>query len=99
VASLPLLVIGALIAGVGQGMSFRAGLASIGEVSPPDQRGAISSAFFVALYVGISLPVVGLGLLSTTTGLVPAGLVFIAMVGLLAGVVLVLLVRSGRRTR
>jgi MFS family permease len=99
VASLPLLVIGALIAGVGQGMSFRAGLASIGEVSPPDQRGAISSAFFVALYVGISLPVVGFGLLSTTTGLVPAGLVFIAMVGVLAAVVLVLLVRSGRRTR
>ena len=95
--SLLLLVLGALIAGVGQGMSFRAGLASIGEASPPDQRGAISSAFFVALYVGISLPVVGFGLLSTATGLVPAGLVFTAMVGVLAAVVLVLLVRSGRR--
>lgn len=97
-ASLSLLVAGALVAGIGQGMSFRAGLASIGEASPPDQRGAISSAFFVALYVGISLPVVGFGLLSTATGLVPAGLVFTAMVGVLAAVVLVLLVRSGRRT-
>jgi MFS family permease len=95
-ASLPLLVIGALVAGVGQGLSFRAGLASIGEASPPDQRGAISSAFFVALYVGISLPVVGFGSLSTAAGLVTAGLVFTAMVGLLAAVVLVLLVRSQR---
>jgi MFS family permease len=97
-ASLPLLVIGALVAGFGQGMSFRAGLASIGEASPPDQRGAISSTFFVVLYVGISLPVVGFGLLSTATGLVPAGLVFTAMVGVLAAVVLVLLVRSSDRT-
>ena len=97
-ASLALLVLGALIAGVGQGMSFRAGLASIGEASPPDQRGALSSAFFVALYIGISLPVVGFGLLSSATGLVPAGLVFTAMVGVLAAVVLVLLVRSGRRS-
>lgn len=97
--SLPMLVVGGVIAGIGQGLALRAGLGSVGEASPPDQRGAISSAFFVALYVGISLPIVGFGLLSTATGLVPAGLVFTTLVGVLALLVLVLLGRVRDRAR
>ena len=93
-ASLPVLVVGALVAGAGQGLAFRAGLGSVGEASPAESRGAISSAYFVVLYVGISVPVVGVGLLATWLGLVPAGVVFAVLVGLLAGVVLLLLRRG-----
>lgn len=92
--SLPLLAVCGLVAGAGQGLTFRAGLGSVGEASPADQRGAISSAFFVVLYVGISVPVVGVGLLATTSGLVTAGVLFAALVGLLALAVLVLLGRG-----
>ena len=95
VSSLPLLVTGGLVAGLGQGLSFRAGLGSVTEVSPADQRGGIASAFFVALYVGIAIPVVGEGLMATAFGLVPAGVVFAALVGLLALIVLRLLARRG----
>jgi MFS family permease len=95
--SLALLVVGGVVAGVGQGLTFRTGLGSVGEASPADQRGEISSAYFVALYVGISIPVVGFGLLATATGLVPAGIVFTGLVGVLAAVVLVLLVRDPER--
>ena len=94
-ASLLLLALCGLVAGVGQGLTFRAGLGSVGEASPADQRGAISSAFFVVLYIGISVPVVGVGLLATTAGLVTAGVLFAALVGLLALAVLVLLGRAG----
>ena len=94
-ASLALLTLCGLVAGVGQGLTFRAGLGSVGEASPADQRGAISSAFFVVLYIGISVPVVGVGLLATTAGLVTAGVLFAALVGLLALAVLVLLGRAG----
>ncbi len=93
-ASLPVLVLGALVAGAGQGLAFRAGLGSVGEASPAKSRGAISSAYFVVLYLGISVPVVGVGLLATWLGLVPAGVVFAVLVGLLAGAVLLLLRRS-----
>ncbi len=93
-ASLALLALCGLVAGIGQGLTFRAGLGSVGEASPADQRGAISSAFFVVLYIGISVPVVGVGLLATTAGLVTAGVLFAALVGLLALAVLVLLGRA-----
>jgi MFS family permease len=93
-ASLTLLLVGGVIAGAGQGLSFRAGLGSVTEASPVDQRGAISSAYFVSLYVGIAVPVIGEGVAVTLLGLVRAGVLFSCLVGLLAAVVLVLLVRS-----
>jgi MFS family permease len=93
-ASLPLLVAGAVVAGLGQGMSFRAGLAAVSEAVSPDKRGAVTSTLFVTLYVGISIPVIGEGALASGIGLVAAGGVFAALVGLLAATALVLLVRG-----
>lgn len=95
-ASLALLVAGGVVAGLGQGLSFRAGLGSVTEATAPDQRGEVSSAFFVSLYVGIALPVVGEGVAATFLGLVPAGILFSVVVGLLALVALLLLLRSSR---
>lgn len=83
-ASLPLLVLGAVVAGAGQGLSFRAGVTDVGRSSPPDQRAEVTSALFVVLYVAISIPVVGVGALSVAAGLRTAGLVFSCCVALLA---------------
>lgn len=92
--SLPVLVLGGIVAGLGQGLSFRAGLGAVTSASPPEMRGRIASAYFVFLYVGIALPVVGEGVAATAFGLVTAGLLFSALVGVLALVALVLLRRS-----
>ncbi|SHF62328.1 Predicted arabinose efflux permease, MFS family [Jatrophihabitans endophyticus] len=91
---LVLLVAGALVAGYGQGLSFRAGLGSVAGASPADERGAITSTFFVVLYVGIAVPVIGEGALAAGVGLVPAGLVFAGLVAALAATALVLVVRA-----
>jgi MFS family permease len=88
-SSLELLVVGGVVAGLGQGASFRHGLAAINAASPPQQRGEVASAFFVLMYVGISVPVVGVGLLAQAAGLRTAGLVFVAVVAVLAAVVLI----------
>ena len=93
---LALLIVGGVVAGFGQGMSFRAGLVSVTAVSPPEKRAEISSAFFVALYVGIAIPVVGVGVAATVWGLVPAGVAFSVLVGSLAVIVLLLLVKGSR---
>jgi MFS family permease len=92
--STALLVVGGVIAGFGQGLSFRAGLGAVGAAAPPERRSEVSSSFFVVAYVAISIPVVGEGLLAEVTTLRAAGLVFAAAVAVLAAVVLVLL---GRR--
>ncbi|MDD7964926.1 MFS transporter [Actinomycetospora lemnae] len=92
-ASLALLVAGAAVAGVGQGMSFRAGLGAVNAGSPPERRSEVASSFFLVLYVGISLPVIGEGVASAAFGLVTAGVVFagiVALLGLVAFVSLLL---------
>jgi MFS family permease len=95
-ASLALLVVGAVIAGLGQGLSFRAALGSVADATPDAQRGEVTSTFFVALYIGISLPVIGEGALAGGTSLVTAGVVFAALVAALSLLCLGLLVRASR---
>jgi MFS family permease len=97
VPSLAVLIVGAAIAGVGQGMSFRAGLGSVTGVSPPDKRGEITSSYFVVLFVGISIPVIGVGAAAKAFGLVASSTVFAALVAILATVALLLLARTGRQ--
>jgi MFS family permease len=93
-SSLALLIIGAMIAGGGQGLSFRAGLTGLTASSPPERRAEVASSFFVVAYFAISVPVIGEGLLAQLSGLRSAGLVFAAVVAALSAVALVLLARS-----
>ncbi|GAA5177469.1 MULTISPECIES: MFS transporter [Halomonadaceae] len=92
-ATMGLFLGGALIAGFGQGIGFRAGLGAIAAASPADQRGSVTSTFFVIAYVALSIPVVGIGLVSRSIGLAPTGVGFAGFVALLSGVALVLLLR------
>ena len=45
--SLALFITGAVIAGMGQGISFRAGMGAIASASPTTEKAAVTSAFFV----------------------------------------------------
>jgi MFS family permease len=96
-SSLALLVLGGVIAGFGQGLSFRAGMTAVNERSPAAERGAVASSFFIVMYVAISLPVIGEGVLAQEIGLRAAGLTFAALVAALSAVVLILPARSDRR--
>ncbi|MFD2416054.1 MFS transporter [Amycolatopsis pigmentata] len=96
-ASLPLLVTGAVIAGLAQGMGFRAGLTAVTVSAPAGRRAEITSTFFVVLYLGLIIPVIGEGAAARAVGLVSSGIVFAGGVAVLAIVVLALLIR-GRDT-
>lgn len=80
---LALVVASAVVGGVGQGMAFRGALSAVAAASPPDRRAAVISMLFVVAYTGISLPVIGVGLLVGPIGLEGAGLVFIACMAVL----------------
>jgi MFS family permease len=96
VSSLALLVIGVVIAGFGQGLSFRGGLTQVNEHAPAAQRGAVASSFFVVMYIAISLPVIGEGVLAQVVGLRAAGLTFAALVAALSAGVLIRVARTHR---
>jgi predicted MFS family arabinose efflux permease len=99
VSALALLVLGGVIAGLGQGLSFRAGLTALTARSPVEQRGQVASSFFVVAYLAISVPVIGVGVLAEATGLQSAGLMFAAAVAALSALVLVLLARRRETAR
>jgi MFS family permease len=98
VSSFVALLAGGVIAGLGQGLSFRAGLTAVNEASPAERRGEVASSFFVVAYVAISLPVVGVGVLAELIDLRDAGLIFAGLVIALALVVIFLLTAAGRVT-
>jgi predicted MFS family arabinose efflux permease len=92
--SLALLIAGGIVAGLGQGLSFRAGLFTVNAAAPTERRAEVASSFFVVAFVGLSIPVVGIGVLADLTTLKTAGLVFAALVALLAAVALASLARE-----
>lgn len=80
---LVLVVLSAMVGGFGQGLAFRGALSAVGWAAPAHRRGAVISSLFVVAYTGISVPVIGVGLLTSPMGLEGAGLVFIACMGAL----------------
>ncbi|MFF7789422.1 MFS transporter [Streptomyces sp. NPDC007991] len=88
-----LVVLSALVGGTGQGLAFRGALSGVAGAAPEHQRAAVISALFVVAYAGISVPVIGVGLLADRIGLEGAGLVFIACMAVLVSTAGVYLVR------
>ena len=60
--SLALFLIGGIVAGAGGGAIFRGSLTVVISTSGPDDRAGALATFFTAGYAGVSLPVVGVGL-------------------------------------
>jgi len=73
------LVLGAVTAGIGHGLTFKGGMTSIATRLEPHNRGAVISTFFVVLYTALSLPVVGVGLLAELTTLRDAAIALAAL--------------------
>jgi MFS family permease len=89
-SSLTLLVAGGVIAGLGQGLTFRAGLTAVNAGAPAGQRAEVASSYFVVQYVALAIPVIGEGVLARLAGLRTAGLVFAGVVAALSVAVLIL---------
>jgi MFS family permease len=61
--SLALFLLGGAVAGAGSGLLFKGGIVTVALIAAPGRRAEALAGFFLAGYVGISVPVLGLGLL------------------------------------
>jgi MFS family permease len=93
IESLAALIASAAVVGIGQGLVIGAGLAAINQRAPIEHRAETASSFFVVLYVGLSVPVIGVGLAAHAWSLRAAGIAFSAAVAALVLVVLASLAR------
>jgi len=83
VQSITLLVVSTVVAGAGQGLAFMGSLALIGHVAPPQRRGDVISSFYVVIYCGVGIPILGVGFGAESFGLYHAVLAFACAVDVL----------------
>jgi predicted MFS family arabinose efflux permease len=91
-------VIGTMLCGFGQGISFRAAQGELAQRSPAARKAEVTSAFFVVLYVALSLPVIAIGVLIQFLGAAHATMAFAAVTIGIVVISLVLLRRVENRS-
>jgi hypothetical protein len=99
--SLALFLIGGSLIGAGAGAVFKGTTGLVLEATPPEYRVAANSNLLIAVFVGLSIPVIGAGI-ALDRGVSPADtvLVFAVLVGsgvAGAGAFLIRALRSARR--
>ena len=82
-SAMTLFLAGTVAGGVAVGAIFLGSLATANRLAPAERRGHVISAFFVASYTGLIVPVVGVGVLSQFTGTFPAMLTFSILLAVL----------------
>ncbi|MCI4334528.1 MAG: MFS transporter [Thermoplasmata archaeon] len=84
--SFPLLAGSAAVLGVGVGCAFMGSVTLIDRIAPERSRGEILSAFYVAGYLALAVPTIGVAELAELAGLRTAGLVFGVALGAITAV-------------
>jgi predicted MFS family arabinose efflux permease len=83
-ASLPALVAGTAMGGAALGMGYRGAIEVGNQIAPPDKRAELISMLFVCGNLGLSLPVIGVGVLGMTTNPRLADMIFAGITALLS---------------
>jgi hypothetical protein len=80
--SLAVFVFGGIVTGAGGGLVFRGALVAAGGTAPVESRAEVLAGFFLGAYVGLSVPVIGLGIATTYASARDVMLVFVVLVGI-----------------
>jgi MFS family permease len=67
-ASLAVFLIGTLVSGVAVGAVFIGSLSTASRLAPAEMRGRVASTYFVFAYVGLTIPVIAVGIGSQYEG-------------------------------
>ncbi len=82
--SLPLLLLGTSVAGLAAALGYRGSLQVINQIAPAGRRAEVVSSYLLAGFVGNSIPIIGVGVLSGLLGPLPASALFAATIALFA---------------
>ena len=94
--SLSLLLAGAALGGGGAALGYRGSLQIVNQIAPDNRRAEIVSTYLMFCYAGVSLPVVGIGLLSALETPALAEAIFAAVIATVALIAITVDVRSHR---
>jgi MFS family permease len=80
VPNLALFTAAGVVTGAGAGLLFRAALMAAASTAPPESRAEVLAGYFLGAYIGLSVPVVGLGIATEYAPVRSVILVFAALV-------------------
>lgn len=82
--SMASLLVASALGGVAMALGYRGSLEVVNEIAPDDRRAEVVSSYFIACFIGNSVPVIGVGVLSAVIGPLSASVVFAGTVGMLS---------------
>lgn len=97
---LALFFVGGIVSGLGAGLVFTAALAIAAGLAAPENRGEVLAGIFLASYLGLAVPVVGIGVATqsvTITAALTGFAVVIISIALLTSIPLVITLRRHAR--
>lgn len=95
--AIDLLLVGAAIAGIGHGVGFLATQDELNGIAPDERRGEVNAAFYVSIYVGVSVSTIGVGVVAELASLFTGILVFAVLTGSIAVAIWHLTAERGER--
>jgi MFS family permease len=78
--SLAMFIVGGVVTGAGAGLLFRGALVAAGSAAPVESRAEVLAGYFLGAYIGLSVPVVGLGVATQYAPARDVMLVFVIVV-------------------
>lgn len=73
-------MVGTTLSGVSGGLGYRGTLQVVNEIAPPDRRAEVASTYYVVCFAANSVPVIGVGLLTSMWGSIQADAAFAATI-------------------
>ena len=96
-ASMALFLAATIVSGVAVGAVFIGSLSTANRLAPAEIRGRVVSSYFVFAYVGLTIPVIGVGIASQYEGDFRAVLVCAIVLAALGAASAAAIHRAGRR--
>jgi MFS family permease len=96
--SLPLVLVATAVSAAGQAVGYRGGLSVVNTLAPRENRAEVVSTYLLCCYLGLAVAPVGVAVLTSAWGLVPAESVFAAVLLVLSAVGLAVELRHGAST-
>ncbi|HEY7245247.1 MAG TPA: MFS transporter [Xanthobacteraceae bacterium] len=80
IAAMPLMILATVVCGLAAGLGYRGSLQVVNKIAPESRRAEVVSSYFVWVFCGNAVPVIGIGVLSTLASPTAASLAFAAMI-------------------